>query len=498
MCVQRRYIQNALGMKMVVNCGHCPSCLQSKAIQRANKIRANFPSDNSDKIVAYFVTLTYSNSFVPYIDKDEIARNTYYFKEVESNRNAKGCGSSRGDWFLDVDIYRDCTVRRVPSRVRADGTVKFVPKYTFKRHVLSSVPVLAADLQGSFSLLKRLKGQSCNKVGVIFYPDVQGFLSRFRLNLSRSGYDKSISYFACAEYGPSTCRPHFHLLIFAPSSAFELLSSSIVKAWPYDDGYRTKANIEIARNASSYVSSYVNCSSYIPSLFQNTSSFRPHSTTSHGFGMALDSFSLDKVFQAFRSGNLECSVWRYKDKSLILDTIRVPKYVINRYAPKFKGYSRLNADEVKSLCKDPWLFRSYELQQKLDYNSEDYEPNFRLLYRCRKMFLDAGYSLEDFADFYSSVWSLRSCLTYRDSFDDVVLPYQNFYAYDNIADYYSSSVLSDSLDDVFVHLPSNFHYVTDINNFPQIISKTDYLTSLYHSYSKDKKVRSMAFSYLHI
>ena len=60
----KRYIVNAIGQQLLVKCGSCPSCLQEKAISRSNKIRNEYNGAN----VAYFVTLTYRNASIPYID----------------------------------------------------------------------------------------------------------------------------------------------------------------------------------------------------------------------------------------------------------------------------------------------------------------------------------------------------------------------------------------------------------------------------------------------
>lgn len=53
-----------------VPCGTCPSCLAAKANKRASLIR----STNPEGTTCYFVTLTYSNDFLPYVDLNELIR----------------------------------------------------------------------------------------------------------------------------------------------------------------------------------------------------------------------------------------------------------------------------------------------------------------------------------------------------------------------------------------------------------------------------------------
>ena len=69
MCTHSRFIFNPYSRKNVlVKCGKCPSCLQEKAFARAQRIKNNY----SDGTICLFFTLTYSNDFIPYIDRDDV------------------------------------------------------------------------------------------------------------------------------------------------------------------------------------------------------------------------------------------------------------------------------------------------------------------------------------------------------------------------------------------------------------------------------------------
>lgn len=68
MCVQQSWIRNKYnGHHYFVKCGHCPACLQEKAIRRANRIRKQQNKEGLPKYDCLFVTLTYRNEFIPYI-----------------------------------------------------------------------------------------------------------------------------------------------------------------------------------------------------------------------------------------------------------------------------------------------------------------------------------------------------------------------------------------------------------------------------------------------
>lgn len=46
----------------------------------------------------------------------------------------------------------------------------------------------------------------------VFKEEVQLFLKRLRISLDRLHYKHNLRYFACAEYGSKSKRPHYHML----------------------------------------------------------------------------------------------------------------------------------------------------------------------------------------------------------------------------------------------------------------------------------------------
>ena len=67
-----------------------------------------------------------------------------------------------------------------------------------------------------------------NALPEVSRSDVRNFLKRLRKLLNIQG----IKYFGCAEYGPTTFRPHYHLLLWnVPGLSKEVLSLAILDAW---------------------------------------------------------------------------------------------------------------------------------------------------------------------------------------------------------------------------------------------------------------------------
>lgn len=488
MCTYKRYIRTAIGKEILVKCGHCAACLQEKAIARANRCRNEYPSDGSR--VALFVTLTYRNACVPYVDMDEVYSTPTYYERLQAQ--GKELPVDMSD-FRSVKVYRNAET----FWCRVGSGYDFKRKTVYKRKLLTTICFQESLLK--ISNLQYLRGQQHHRVGVCYLPDVQNFIKRLRINLTRKyGYDKSFSFYQCSEYGPTTCRPHFHLLIYVPFDDVTFFKKAISEAWSYDNYVRTFKNIEVARNAASYVASYVNCAASVPPVLSCTlSEVRPKCSYSQGFGVAKECFSLPKVLEAFERADLHYDCARFKQQSLVVDRVLLPTYVISRYFPKIKGYSCLTTDEVERISLHPELLCEYS--EKLGYNNEDLYRNFVRLSNKQFEFCRDGRSVYDFARVYSRIWSLYSSNIITDFYSGInALGFtSNFTAYDNIKDFYDGSVRSDTLDDVFVQCPGDMICYVDYNQFPENVSKTNNLMRWYDSYSKDKKVRNLALASNH-
>lgn len=510
MCTHKSWIYNSRGRKILVDCGKCPSCLQSKAISRTNKIKDTFLSDGS--LLALFVTLTYSNDCIPYIDYSELLnsfpcrnlsspsyRTLRYSKSFSSRRvfddDILSCVSQNPNkrnftdpGFRSLNIYRDSVVRFN----RVSRSYKFSRcKSRSHRQLLSEVTIPEFV---SFDKLRFLKSKNFfipNKVGVVYYSDVQNFIKRLKINLKRYyGVQNNFKYFSCAEYGPTSLRPHFHLLIFCPRDLWKIYKAAIVKSWPYDDYNFTRRNISIAKNASSYVSSYVNCFSSLPPLFASVKELSPKCSYSHSFGFGLELYKLPSIVEKVYAGDLRITRSVVKQHCLTDASMLLPKYVLYRTWPKFKGYYRLTSDEVASLLARP--SRIYEYAHKLDYDSKDAYSTFVRLTNCKSRAL-TEISESDYVFCGSRVWSVYSANVLSDFYTNV-LSNQNLipFAYDNILDFFTGNVVSLSLDSFCQN--NDCYHIYDPNLFPHNVQSTFNLERAFHSYSKDRKVRNSIYS----
>lgn len=464
MCTNSRWIYNRYIKRTILSdCGKCPTCLQSKAASRSARIRNNI----RDGQVCLFVTLTYQNKFVPFV----------FRKHIDCQYN-------------ELNIYRCCDVRYKRVGSGADYTQELVSVSNF--HVLDSLWMFDSypDDFGNLCDLKNFKG----RIGVCYYPDVQNFFKRLRQNLIRHfDYDDKFSYFVCSEYGGETQRPHFHLLIFIPSSMVETFKIAIDESWPFNDKIRCPLYVDIARDAASYVSSYVNCGENL-SPFLSSSSIKQKHSYSKGFGMGIQCFSLSEIREKINSGDLRYYSKSSADKSSSVVAFPIPKYVINRYFPLFKGFSRIDPLKIYDYIQRPE--RLFELRHELDYSVDDIlSIVVRLKNSYDRYFSLCGASRIDYALDFVRVWSIRSSVCIRDSLSEVDDPYYWYSYYENISDFKSSLVRSLSLEELMLKFSMQLeNFQCDHNATRHRLLKRSRLEPLYFKLTKQKNVTNVCLS----
>lgn len=476
MCTHKRWITTSLGKRMFVKCGQCAACLQEKAIARANRIRNNYAYDGSN--YALFVTLTYRNACVPYILPSEL-RSSEIVREVVDH-------DLKGDIFEDVryvNIYRNTICSR-----------RFKKGFKMHKVVIDQLRVPAKfDVTAPLPLLRNDKTEF-QRVSVCHYRDLQNFYKRLRQNLSRK-YDYNnlhFTYYSCSEYGKTTKRCHFHILLFSPSSVpVSFWKTAISEAWPYDGYNLTKRNIEVARDAAAYVAGYVNKSASVPLFFKMVDDARQRHSYSKGFALGKDWCTLSQVLKAFRDRDLKYDSVSFKQGILFVERMLLPQYVISRWFPKFKGYSRLTVDEIESVLLRPTSITAFS--KRCDYTKEDCHRIAVMLFNKRAYALEHGIDLQDYIDCYKGIWQLYSSQLMRLFYDDISSVRDYFEAYDNIAELYSGDVDSD-LSNCYYSLPKSFSYEVDSNKFRANVRKTDNLAYWHDVYEQDKAVRNEIYA----
>jgi hypothetical protein len=248
---------------VVVPCGHCSSC-----ILRRSAIQTNLLTTYSAQFrYVYFVTLTYAPCFLPTLEVSTIEACSDDIADVP-------CFPDIND--LDTDdpntyLFGFRSVPRSASVKLKNSTVE----RTFKDpEIRFSYPMKPKDL---LSILGKINHNVPNRIPYVCNRDLDLFLKRLR-----SYYpDEKLRYYAVSEYGPTSFRPHWHLLLFSNSERFsQTVCENVSKAWSYG-----RCDASLSRGfAASYVASYVNSFVALPDFYtQMPKVVRPKSFHSIGF-----------------------------------------------------------------------------------------------------------------------------------------------------------------------------------------------------------------------
>lgn len=248
---------------VVVPCGSCPSCLL-----RRSAIQTNLLTTYSAQFrYVYFVTLTYAPCFLPTLEVSVIEACTDDIADVPCvpDINDLDAGDPNTYLFGFRSVPRTATVKLKTSTVERtfkDPEVKF------------TYPMKPKDI---LSILEKVKHDVPNRIPYICNRDLDLFLKRLR-----SYYpDEKLRYYAVSEYGPTSFRPHWHLLLLSNSERFsETICENVPKAWSYG-----RCDTSLSRGyAALYVASYLNSFVSLPDFYtQMPKVVRPKSFHSIGF-----------------------------------------------------------------------------------------------------------------------------------------------------------------------------------------------------------------------
>lgn len=248
---------------VLVSCGSCPSC-----ILRRSGIQTNLLTTYSAQFrYVYFVTLTYAPRFLPTLKVSVVETCTDDIADVSCvpNINDLDAGDPNTYLFGFRSVPRSASVKLKNSTVERtfkDPEVRFT--YGMKPKEL-------------LSILEKIKHNVPNRIPYVCNRDLDLFLKRLR-----SYYpDEKLRYYAVSEYGPTSFRPHWHLLLFSNSERFsQTVLENVSKAWSYG-----RCDASLSRGfAAPYVASYVNSFVALPDFYtQMPKVVRPKSFHSIGF-----------------------------------------------------------------------------------------------------------------------------------------------------------------------------------------------------------------------
>lgn len=267
-CQSPRYVYTSTGQRVLVKCGSCPLCLTAKAAKYTQLCELE---EYKSKYCA-FVTLTYRDSDIPKCVFDTAFMHYNYFDD-DDNFSSVVCpirSLCPRDENYNEFIGEQCFDVDKPLSPQILGAYKRTcprSKYNYHKFIGSC---LVTD-----------EGVSC--FGYLLRSDVTNFLKRVRSKCSYY-HDEKIRFYLCAEYGPKTYRPHFHVLFFFDSSdVFRKLRTYCVQSWKYG-----KCDYSISRHeCGSYVASYVNGSADLPSRYKGRTLLKTFSSHSNFLGASF-------------------------------------------------------------------------------------------------------------------------------------------------------------------------------------------------------------------
>lgn len=250
---------------VTVSCGYCPSC-----VLRRSGIQTNLLTTYSAQFrYVYFVTLTYAPCFLPTLEVSIIETCTDDVADVSCFPNIDDLDAGDPNTYL----FGFRSVPRSASVKLKNSTVE----RTFKDpEVKFSYPMKPKEL---LSILGKINHNIPNRIPYVCNRDLDLFLKRLRSYYLDE--DEKLRYYAVSEYGPTSYRPHWHLLLFSNSERFsQTILENVSKAWSYG-----RCDASLSRGfAAPYVASYVNSFVALPDFYtQMPKVVRPKSFHSIGF-----------------------------------------------------------------------------------------------------------------------------------------------------------------------------------------------------------------------
>lgn len=365
-CLHPHFINTRKG-GLNVACGKCIPC------QNARRARLNLLLDLESEGSKYceFITLTYSDEFVPWIDFSE-SKFVWAFEPYDSMRFPRHFGDRYVNRFLN-------------GRLMRFHDSKYPSWYVlpFGGALSGDLNEMLSDYNERYEKYKRLYptrnfSAPCHRpyaVRVLHFPDVQRYIKRLN-KLFHDKYKTSFRYFVCGEYGTNGLRPHWHILLFHNSTNFRRdmrdvirlkghtetkkreISKTLLPLWSFGDSTSVVTDGKI----TSYVASYVNQSSSFPALLEQL--FPQKSSHSVLLGETRSKEELSSLLRDEKFEEL-CTNYVTSSKG-IRRSVSVPSSSYSRFCVRFTGFS--GKDSVSAY---PLLSATKHFLDKTDINIYD-------------------------------------------------------------------------------------------------------------------------------
>lgn len=249
---------NNNGSVMLVPCGQCAAC----RISRSNTLVQMCNLESIAHKYMYFVTLTYSDEYVPLF---EVSR--------DISEEAYGRGFNA--------VFRLSRLHPLDTDVSDDAEI------------------FASTNDAELATILQKQNRFDDRIAVLYRPDTQRFIKRLNGRLKRvfkkiySDETFKMRYFLCGEYGPLHLRPHYHIIFwFDTQLDCSELAKNIRACWPFG---RIDCQIALG-GCGCYVSGYLNSYSCVPKLFTKCRPFRGFASRSNRLGFDFLMSEKDKFY----------------------------------------------------------------------------------------------------------------------------------------------------------------------------------------------------------
>ena len=307
-CLDPQHIVNPYTHEhLTVRCGKCRACRNALAKRWIDKL------ENEKRCwkYCYFVTLTYSNDFLPVLRFDNSS-------------------------FELFDV-KDDSVRIPYTDLKFNTNRDF--QY-FQKRINHDLGIPYAKVQDLQLFHKRLNKHIHDK----YTKTYQNF-----------------RYFVCSEYGKDTFRPHYHgLYFFNDKRVSDNFQEILSKTWSVDNIPQGRFDAEIVLgSATSYVAQYINMFSDLPSVYQNGKLkpfyiYSKHPSLGSLYGMDSE---VKDLFDRASPTRI-----RYDFKRNTYTSVRIPYSLENRLYPRIPLYSEIDV---------PLRISLYGLTRKSDAQTFD-------------------------------------------------------------------------------------------------------------------------------
>ena len=363
-CLHPVKVKTLRGIQLV-KCNHCPACENSLR----SELRAKVQFEENNALSCFFITLTYSDENLPLfalrtdfidmadmrkdyqgqslddefylsyksvnyidawtgkrlkIDSHSLASTNVGFFPLQERVQNDSFNKRLDSWCVDPDnnIYSRCIFGKASDHFdvqlaeyhrQLQNNVSQCSKYGIRNNSLSWYSYVDNNFGFTHDFC----------IPLLYYPDLQRFIKRLRKQFSKLFPNEKIRYYAIGEYGTSSYRPHWHILLFT--------NSVEVTSWLQQSFYKNPVLSKEHRT--------INGSSILDSLWQ------------------YGSCTIDKT-----DGKASGYISNY-----VAGTSVLPK-VLRRLAPQKTFHSvRFGCPYTKSEVRDFLIGRNYERFSTIEY-----------------------------------------------------------------------------------------------------------------------------------